>query len=70
MAKVTQFIPPLIIAGKGARCGVCNKNLQGHACQLQDDGNLWCLVCIGNRAALPADVVETLKQMEREHGKR
>lgn len=67
---IIHFSPPLIVGRKGDRCGACNRQLQACMCQLQADGALWCLVCIGKHAALPAEVVETLKQMEREHGRK
>ena len=65
-------LPRLVTGQRGEQCANpnCQRNLQGHVARLQPDGTLLCVVCYGLSESIPSEVIETLKQMEREHGKR
>jgi formamidopyrimidine-DNA glycosylase len=48
-------MPRNVTGKRGERCARCNSNLHGHITQMQRDGTLWCVVCVGERAVKPKD---------------
>lgn len=62
-------LPRLVTGQRGEQCANpnCKRNLQGHVARLQADGTLLCVVCYGLEAAIPSEVIGTVREMADEH---